>query len=81
MKADHYEKISFYCMHDRDVSITMYKHYNVVSIFRQIFFVSNYYCTFICLISGEATVVECKLYVRSLGSINPDTMVRKEREP
>ena len=25
--------------------------------------------------SGVATEVECKLYVRSLGSINPDTMV------
>ena len=28
-------------------------------------------------IKGVATEVECKLYVRSLGSINPDTMVRK----
>ena len=26
-------------------------------------------------IIGVATEVECKLYVRSLGSINPDTMV------
>ena len=27
------------------------------------------------LLIGVATEVECKLYVRSLGSINPDTMV------
>ena len=26
-------------------------------------------------VSGQATTVDCSLYVRSLGSINPDTMV------
>ena len=26
-------------------------------------------------LSGQATTVDCSLYVRSLGSINPDTMV------
>ena len=31
--------------------------------------------TIFCIILGVATEVECKLYVRSLGSINPDTMV------
>ena len=30
-----------------------------------------------CIFTGVATEVECKLYVRSLGSINPDTMVSK----
>ena len=31
-------------------------------------------------VSGQATTVDCSLYVRSLGSINPDTMVGERKQ-